>query len=169
MSDSTGRRRGARRTLIIAAIVVLGGGAIGSAVFVVARGTRRIAPVEVPHNLVPQAPDTALVRFRRGKRRQLAKLERRYRKFHDRDTVFTAEQDSLAGVIEPWFEKLRSDLAVLDTLPGGQDRVELAKDIKQDYADLKKAVYGFTRSFYGDAPPVDPDSLDAVLKDLISE
>jgi len=152
--------------VVLVVVIVV---AVGAAVGVVVRASRRIQPVEVPHNLVPQTPDTAFVRFRRGKRRQLAKLERRYQKYRDRDSVHTAEQDSLIRVIDSGFAAVRAELAVLDTLTAGRARIELAKRIRTAYAELKKPVYRFTGTFAPAVPDVNPDSLDEVLRRLISE
>ncbi len=169
MEQPEEKRTSRVRRIGVIAIVVLCLAALGVAVYVVVRGTKRMAPVEVPKHLVPAAPDTSLVRFRRGTRNRLKKLERRFARFRDTIVEFTPEQESLVCFIDSGFVAIRADLAIIDTLSQSASRVEFAREIKQDYIDLKKSVYRFSRSYIESVPELDPDSLDQELQKVLSE
>lgn len=157
------------RALSIVAVVVVAIAVVAAAV-VVARNAGKIVKPRVPPGLPdPGLQDPGIVRLPKTMVRRLAALDKRYQKYRDRkDVELSPEQESLRVVCDSAFAYVRAQVAVFDTLSDRTMRVQHAKDVTQMYKDLKRPVRAFAREFL-EADEIDPDSLDLILQQLLSQ
>ncbi|UCG42320.1 MAG: hypothetical protein JSU73_10660 [candidate division WOR-3 bacterium] len=163
-SPKSGSRTLSIVTVVVVAITVV------AAVVIVARNADKIVKPQVPPGLPdPGLQDPDIVRFPKTMLRRLAKLDKRYQKYGNReDLELSSEQESLRVVCDSAFDHVRAQVAVFDTLSDRAMRVQHAKDVTQMYKDLKRPVRAFARTFV-EADQVDPDSLDLILQQLLSQ